>query len=31
VTSEDADLIAHLAAQGKVRMHVILTSQTAEE
>lgn len=31
VTSEDADLIAHLASQGKVRMHVILTSQTAEE
>ena len=28
---EDADLIAHLAAQGKVRMHLILTSQTAEE
>jgi carboxypeptidase Q len=31
VTSEDADLIAHLVAQGKVRMHMILTSQTAEE
>ena len=31
VSSEDADLIAHLASQGKVRMHVILTSQTAEE
>ena len=31
VTSEDADLIAHLAAQGKVRLHLILTSQTAEE
>jgi carboxypeptidase Q len=31
VSSEDADLIAHLAAQGKVRMHLILTSQTAEE
>jgi Zn-dependent M28 family amino/carboxypeptidase len=31
VTSEDADLIAHLAAQGKVRMHLILTSQTAED
>jgi Iap family predicted aminopeptidase len=31
VTSEDADLIAHLAAQGKVRMHVILTSQNASE
>ena len=31
VTSEDADLIAHLTSQGKVRMHLILTSQTAEE
>jgi carboxypeptidase Q len=31
VTSEDADLIAHLAAEGKVRMHLLLTSQTAEE
>ena len=31
VTSEDADLIAHLASQGTVRMHVVLTSQTAEE
>jgi Zn-dependent M28 family amino/carboxypeptidase len=31
VTSEDADLIAHLAAEGKVRMHLNLTSQTAEE
>ena len=31
VTSEDADLIAHLASQGSVRMHVVLTSQTAEE
>jgi carboxypeptidase Q len=31
VSSEDADLIAHLSAQGKVRMHLILTSQTAEE
>jgi carboxypeptidase Q len=31
VTSEDADLIAHLAAQGKVRMHVILTSENAPE
>jgi carboxypeptidase Q len=27
VTAEDADLIAHLAAQGKVRMHLTLTSQ----
>jgi len=31
VTSEDAELIAHLSAQGSVRMHLILTSQTAEE
>ena len=31
VTAEDADLIAHLVSQGNVRMHVILTSQTAEE
>ncbi len=28
VASEDADLIAHLAAQGKVRLHFILTSKT---
>jgi carboxypeptidase Q len=28
VTSEDADLIAHLAAEGKVRLHFILTSKT---
>jgi carboxypeptidase Q len=27
VTSEDADLIAHLATQGTVRMHLTLTSQ----
>lgn len=27
VTAEDADLIAHLAAQGKVRMHLTLVSQ----
>ena len=27
VTSEDAELIAHLAAQGKVRMHLTLTPQ----
>jgi carboxypeptidase Q len=27
VTAEDADLIAHLALQGKVRMHLTLTSQ----
>ena len=28
VTTEDANLIADLAAQGKVRMHLVLTSQT---
>lgn len=28
VASEDADLIAHLAAQGKVAMHLVLTSKT---
>jgi carboxypeptidase Q len=28
VTAEDANLIADLAAQGKVRMHLVLTSQT---
>jgi carboxypeptidase Q len=28
VTSEDADLIAHLAAQGTVRLHLILLSKT---
>jgi len=28
VTAEDADLIAHLAAQGKVRMRLTLTPQT---
>src|SRR4051812_17432611 len=28
VTAEDGDLIAHLAAQGKVRMHLPLTPQT---
>ena len=27
VASEDADLIAHLAAQGRVRMHLTLTSE----
>jgi carboxypeptidase Q len=27
VTAEDADLIAHLSAQGKVRMHLVLMSQ----
>ena len=31
VTSEDADLIVRLAAQGKVRMHLTLTSQTAPD
>jgi carboxypeptidase Q len=28
VTAEDADLIVHLAAQGKIRMHLTLTPQT---
>ncbi len=27
VTAEDADLMAHLASQGKVRMHLLLTPQ----
>src|ERR1019366_938842 len=27
VTAEDADLIAHLSTQGKVRMHLTLTPQ----
>ena len=27
VTAEDADLVVHLASQGKVRMHLTLTSQ----
>jgi carboxypeptidase Q len=31
VTSEDADLMARLAAQGKVRIHLILTTQTGPE
>jgi carboxypeptidase Q len=31
VTSEDADLIAHLAAQGRVRLHMILASQNLPE
>lgn len=31
VTSEDAELIAHLASEGRVRMHVILMSKTAED
>ena len=28
VTSEDADLIAHLAGEGRVQMHLLLTPQT---
>ena len=31
VTAEDAELIAHLAAHGKVRMHLTLTPQTLPE
>jgi carboxypeptidase Q len=31
VTSEDADLMARLAAQGRVRVHLTLTSQTGAE
>ena len=31
VTSEDADLIAHLVAQGNVRMHLVLTSGNSAE
>ena len=31
VTAEDADLIAHLAAQGSVRLHLTLTPQTLPE
>jgi Zn-dependent M28 family amino/carboxypeptidase len=31
VTSEDASLIAHLAKQGTVRMHLTLTSQSGED
>ena len=31
VTSEDADLISRLAAQGKVRMHLTLTSENGPE
>jgi Zn-dependent M28 family amino/carboxypeptidase len=31
VSSEDVDLIVHLTAQGKVRMHLVLTSETAED
>jgi Zn-dependent M28 family amino/carboxypeptidase len=28
VTAEDADLMAHLASEGRVRMHLVLTPQT---
>jgi hypothetical protein len=31
VTAEDADLIAHLAAEGKVRMHLVLEAHTGED
>ena len=31
VTSEDADLMARLSAQGKVKLHLILTSQNGPE
>jgi carboxypeptidase Q len=31
VTAEDADLIAHLAAQGKVRMHLVMEAHTGED
>jgi carboxypeptidase Q len=31
VTSEDADLITHLVAEGKVRMQLVLTSESAED
>jgi Zn-dependent M28 family amino/carboxypeptidase len=31
VTAEDADLIAHLAAQGKVRIHLVLEAHTGGE
>jgi carboxypeptidase Q len=31
VTSEDADLLARLSAQGKVKLHLILTSQNGPE
>jgi hypothetical protein len=31
VTSEDADLIFHLAAQGPVKMHLVLTSQNGPD
>lgn len=31
VTAEDADLIAHLASQGTVRMHLVLEAHTGED
>jgi Zn-dependent M28 family amino/carboxypeptidase len=31
VTAEDADLIAHLASQGRVRLHLTLTPQTVPD
>jgi carboxypeptidase Q len=31
VSGEDADLITHLAAQGSVRMHLVLTSESGED
>jgi carboxypeptidase Q len=31
VTAEDADLVAHLVAQGPVRMHLVLTPRTLPE
>jgi len=31
VTAEDADLISHLCAQGKVRIHLVLTSATGAD
>ena len=31
VSSEDADLMARLAAQGKIRIHLTMTSQTGQE
>jgi carboxypeptidase Q len=31
VTSEDANLIAHLASQGTVKIHLVLTSETGPE
>ena len=31
VTAEDAELIAHLAAQGKVRIHLVMEAHTGED